>query len=342
MFSPDFLSGNKTFYIFLFFILFCCEAKTQTNLVYNGDFELYDTCPLYESGPFDLQIEHCLGWTVATWGTSDYFNTCNNSIGFHNVGIPSNLIGYQYGFNGNGYTGGFFYYLFYQSLVQYREYIQGTLTNALQIGKKYKFSLQLSLANTSAIAIKNIGVTFTNSKIFIPSSWKPLNNIPTISLTSSLFFKDTLNWIKLDGEFIANGTENYFTIGNFTDTLVSDTIRVIPFDSDLPDYSSYYYIDDVKLYDAEEIKSNLCLSNIANVFSPNNDGVNDVFKITNCGDILNTSIYNRWGNLEFQTENQNHFWDGRTTSGEKCVDGTYFYIIETKEKTIKGFVQLIR
>ena len=332
----------KPFYIFLFFILFCCEAKTQTNLVYNGDFELYDTCPTNVSSPFDLQIEHCLGWTVATWGTSDYFNTCNNSIGSHIVGIPSNGMGYQNGFNGNGYTGGFFYYLFYPPFVQYREYIQGTLTNALQIGKKYKFSLQLSLANYSAIAIKNIGVTFTNSKIFIPSSWKPLNNIPTISLTSPLFFTDTLNWIKLDGEFIANGTENYFTIGNFTDTLVSDTVRVIPFDFDSPDYSSYYYIDDVKLYDAEEIKSNLCLDNLANVFTPNNDSNNDVFKIKNCGTVLKTSIYDRWGILQFQTENQNHYWDGRTTSGEKCVDGTYYYIIETKEKTIKGFLQLIR
>jgi len=54
----------KPFYIIIFLLLFCCEAKTQTNLVYNGDFEIYDTCPLNPSTPGDLQIEHCLGWTA--------------------------------------------------------------------------------------------------------------------------------------------------------------------------------------------------------------------------------------------------------------------------------------
>jgi hypothetical protein len=37
-----------------------------------------------------------------------------------------------------------------------------------------------------------------------------------------------------------------------------------------------------------------------------------------------------------------NYWDGRTNSGEVCNDGTYFYVIKTDEKYLKGFIQLIR
>lgn len=79
-----------------------------------------------------------------------------------------------------------------------------------------------------------------------------------------------------------------------------------------------------------------------NVFTPNGDQVNDLFSFTKCDNILKTTIYNRWGNEVFKTEKQNHFWDGRTTSGEECADGTYFYVIITDEITYQGHIVLIR
>ena len=96
------------------------------------------------------------------------------------------------------------------------------------------------------------------------------------------------------------------------------------------------------------IFENDSISNIIlpNVFTPNFDSINDVFKprldeITE----LNFSIYNRYGNLIFETSRLNGFWDGRTTSGEPCNDGTYFCIlnatgIEGKKYKEKTFIQL--
>lgn len=81
---------------------------------------------------------------------------------------------------------------------------------------------------------------------------------------------------------------------------------------------------------------------LPNIFTPNKDGINDVLRFTTCTNIIKTTLYNRWGNIVFETEDTNHYWDGRTTSGEDCTDDIYFYIIETKEKTYKGFIQLIR
>ena len=71
------------------------------------------------------------------------------------------------------------------------------------------------------------------------------------------------------------------------------------------------------------------------------NNVNDVLRFTTCGKIIKTTIYNRCGNLIFDTDKTNYYWDGLTTSGEQCVDVYYFYVIETK-KTFKGFVQLVR
>jgi len=89
--------------------------------------------------------------------------------------------------------------------------------------------------------------------------------------------------------------------------------------------------------------SNLVLPN---VFTPNFDSINDVFKpVTDEITELSFSIFNRWGNLIFETERVNGFWDGRTTSGEPCQDGVYFCVltakgIDNKDYKLKGFVQL--
>lgn len=99
----------------------------------------------------------------------------------------------------------------------------------------------------------------------------------------------------------------------------------------------------VVMFDTNDSISHIVLPN---VFTPNFDSINDVFKpyldeITK----VNFSIFNRYGNLVFETNRVNGFWDGRTTSGEPCTDGVYFCIltaigIEGKEYKEKTFVQL--
>jgi gliding motility-associated-like protein len=58
-----------------------------------------------------------------------------------------------------------------------------------------------------------------------------------------------------------------------------------------------------------------------NVFSPNNDGENDVFFITTKNvKTMDLVINNRWGNLVFEESGANPTW-----SGVDCADGVYFY-----------------
>ncbi len=85
-----------------------------------------------------------------------------------------------------------------------------------------------------------------------------------------------------------------------------------------------------------------------NVFTPNADGVNEVFKAKLAGiETLNCTIFDRWGLKMFSYSEPLGFWDGRTTAGEQCTDGVYFYVLEAtsfdgKTFKLKGNVTLIK
>ena len=80
-----------------------------------------------------------------------------------------------------------------------------------------------------------------------------------------------------------------------------------------------------------------CTLEIPNVFTPNGDGINDVFKFRNAhGKTIYTKIFDRWSNEVAAFEN-NIGWDGKGAAA-----GTYYYVIETVGETYKGSVVLIR
>ena len=97
-----------------------------------------------------------------------------------------------------------------------------------------------------------------------------------------------------------------------------------------------------------EISPN-CFFEIPNVFTPNDDNVNDFFQLVDYTGISNLTcvILNRWGNVVATFDKPDFIWDGTDKGGNKLADGTYFYIIEAEnyaKQTFKehGFVQLVR
>ncbi len=88
---------------------------------------------------------------------------------------------------------------------------------------------------------------------------------------------------------------------------------------------------------------------VPNVFTPNGDGENDIFKPNGTSfEPKSMKIFNRWGQLIFE-DYYGIGWDGRLPSGLKASDGTYLYRITIQPLTIpaseieefKGFLQLI-
>ena len=88
---------------------------------------------------------------------------------------------------------------------------------------------------------------------------------------------------------------------------------------------------------------------IPNGFTPNGDGLNDEFNLIGLGyvDMYNLKIYNRWGELLFESNNILEGWDGRFL-GEIVQNGAYIYLvvfrdIGSKKRIIEeGEVTLIR
>ena len=83
---------------------------------------------------------------------------------------------------------------------------------------------------------------------------------------------------------------------------------------------------------------------IPNIFSPNNDEVNDKFIIYGINDLFNIKIYNRWGNLVFDQNPYENNWNGESSNGKKLSEGQYFYMLKNDQEQIKlnGSVMLVR
>jgi len=80
-----------------------------------------------------------------------------------------------------------------------------------------------------------------------------------------------------------------------------------------------------------------------NIFTPNSDGINDLFEIQNLPENTEVIILNRWGKLVYSSANYQNYWDGKDTSGKELADGVYTYKFTTEKGTIgHGFVHLVR
>jgi gliding motility-associated-like protein len=82
-------------------------------------------------------------------------------------------------------------------------------------------------------------------------------------------------------------------------------------------------------------------------FTPNGDNKNDFWYIDGIvnDDKNMVSIFNRWGEKIWERKNYDNLtvrWDGYNHKGEILPDGTYYYLINFKDKQLKGWVELTR
>jgi gliding motility-associated-like protein len=81
-------------------------------------------------------------------------------------------------------------------------------------------------------------------------------------------------------------------------------------------------------------------------FSPNNDGKNDNFIVHGIEAYPSNylTVFNRWGNIVYQTAMYNNNWNGTNADGQALPDATYFVLLEVngQEKVLKGYVEIRR
>ena len=109
-----------------------------------------------------------------------------------------------------------------------------------------------------------------------------------------------------------------------------------------------YYVTatDSVQYGNESAPSNIvCIDNceayyeLPNVFTPDGSGENDLYHPLlpyKFIDHIELKVFNRWGEMVYETSDPDIMWDGFNLDNKKCNDGTYFYKVIVYEIKLSG------
>jgi len=231
------MKTRKIFYLLtIIFFGWVTQVNSQVkNMVLNPSFEDYETCP--EGYTFMDQSHRLIPhWTYPSFTTPDYFNACSPG----EVKVPDNFAGYSQPVSGKGYMGA----ILSGTDRDFREYIQGELSEPMKEGQRYCVSFYYKLASGSRFAVDQLSVYFTDQKVANDNktylSFKAqLNN------QEGLFLDNTEEWKQFCQVLTAQGNEQFFIVGNFKNY---DNTNYVITGKDTKNKKgkayAYYYFDD--------------------------------------------------------------------------------------------------
>ena len=127
-----------------------------------------------------------------------------------------------------------------------------------------------------------------------------------------------------------DGAEN-ITMMHQPDLGIAGCYAVSAVDSigNISDLSNVVCVDNCPLY------------TLPNVFTPNGDNANELFTPINYRfiDRIEIKVFNKWGNLVFETMDPEINWNGTNLSGADLAEGVYFYNCKVFEKRVSGVVE---
>jgi hypothetical protein len=224
-----FKSTMKRFFTLSF--LFFSACMFGQNLIPDPSAEDFVECPS-TLGNIDIYTS---SWQSFR-GSPDYWNSCSENplLGW------DNSVGFQAPRTGEGYLGLF---TFRRNPLNSREYIGLNLEDALIIGQEYYLSFYVSRAhkfNAFNLASNNIGVLLMTDNFLNSEEIGATPNYSSFHRTDLI--TDTVNWVNISYQFIADSAYQFLAFGNFFEDSLTDTLRV----GGEPDgnVTSYYYLDD--------------------------------------------------------------------------------------------------
>jgi gliding motility-associated-like protein len=178
------------------------------------------------------------------------------------------------------------------------------------------YSVSLTVSNSSGTVTTVSSITVLQAPTALFSASLSTSGFPgQLNLTNFSTNASAYLWSYSDTGLTDNtldASHTYTMGGSYSVSLVASNANGC---TDTASYS--FYIND---------SSGISLPN---VFTPNGDGINDVFKPISRGiTTMKVDIFTRWGNYVYGWDTPNGSWDGHTISGSACVSGQYFYIVE--------------
>ncbi len=181
-------------------------------------------------------------WFSPSKGTPDLFSGC--SIMYS--GVPSNWAGRSYTKDGDNYIG---MYVGGSGYHEYREYIMTKLSQPLQAGITYAVSFFLRPATYTRFRIDSIQFGFTDNPVNVPHD--SVISVPNL-ISSKIIGRDTNAtdlWNMVISEYVAEGGETYFILGNMRpESQYEVTQRYDGVSkSDMISTSAYYFFDFIEV-----------------------------------------------------------------------------------------------
>lgn len=292
------------------------------NLVPNGDFEQYSSCPTGFA-----QIDTALNWTnpqsypIGGGGSPDYFNSCTTNW---SISVPGNSWGYQYARSGQGYAG---LSLIFYSVPEFREYIETQLTTPLAPSQCYQLQMFISQPNYCEFATDAFGIYFSDTLVSGIHNHDTLPFTPQITNQAGNYFTDTLNWISFTANYTATGGERFMIIGNFKSD--ANTTTIIANGGSSP-ASGYIYIDDVSLTPCTTgIEEQIPDEGIKIYPNPVNDKLNIAINNNELSEIIFYDVASR-------ILLQQKFRNSVSINTEQLAKGIYLYKVRNKNGMIKN------
>ena len=239
----------KHAFIFLFFAVFSFKSYGQArhseqNLVLNPDFEKVNGCP-----KFNESINLVVGWYRSQVYSADYFHRCVPPNQRMNLGVPSNMFGYQEARSGDAYAGFSFS----------NEALVSKLIRPMVRDSIYRVEFFVNLADSSDVGTRYMGMYIANREPYyrldsrMLVSGFTLDHPPQIQNPRNRYLIDTENWTSISGLYTAKGGEQFIAIGGFY-PYHDSLIQVIRPDRtlktsyrDWEKHVGYYYVDDVSV-----------------------------------------------------------------------------------------------
>lgn len=313
---------NKQYFSII--LLFICSIGYSQNYIPNGDFEQYTNCPSNHS-EFQGFVDNWTNPQIGSGnGSPDYYNPCATG---NVMGVPSNQGGWQEALSGASYSG--MVIAREQSNTNFREYSQIMLTAPLVANECYHFEMYINLSNQSKFNSDDIGVYFSNIAITNVSTVGPLPYTPQITNTPGNY-PDTSSWTKVEGDYTAIGNESYLLIGNFknsvnTNTIINDSLATKPI--------AYVYIDSVSLVNCTTTINVKKLSKVStDVFVFPNPATDKLNISINNGESSEISIYN----ITSRRLLHENFTSSISLNIESLAKGVYIYEIRNNGKIVKN------
>ena len=245
---------NNVLFVALLLCVTSFAQKIEKNLVPNPSFEKHKNR--------SSLIKNAIPWQGV--GTADYYYRTDK--------LDSSR--YKGAHTGKCYAG-----LRFQP--KYKEFMYVRLTEPLKKDRAYHFKMYVRLSGRSTVTLKQLGVYFSADEFEMGMNFEEQGIIDS---TFKKGIAGTLDWIPIQGDYIANGGEKYIIIGNFRAKMTDDFVKRKKW-SFFELREAYYYLDDISLRKvltaADTVGTVITLGNKATPVMPDTFVTGQVLEIKN-------------------------------------------------------------